>query len=344
MTRVLFLGKVREGYWGGSGSDLSSGLKNSVSFVVEMLNKNGIEAKFMQLTDNNKIDAAVTEYEPTHVILEAYWVVPSKMDVLLPLHPTVKWSVRNHSEMAFLANEGIAMEWTEGYLSRGMEIQSNSPRTVQDMATLARAWGHDPLLSTYAPNWYPLQPFDSSKQRDWLEEGIARIALFGAIRPLKNHLAQAVAAIQFAETLGRRLELHINATRIEAYGNPILKNMRSLFSNTANADLIEHPWFEHDEFLDVLSGMDYSMQVSFSETFNIVSADSVNVGVPVVASLQIPWMPDWTTADPNDATDIYNTLMEAESYRYYNTWRWQQHCELQVYADVSEANWLARYQ
>jgi len=92
VTRVLFLGKTREGYWGGSGSDLSSGLKNSVSFVVQMLNKNGIDALFLQLVDNNKIDAAVATYKPTHCILEAYWCVPSKMDILLPLHPTVHWA------------------------------------------------------------------------------------------------------------------------------------------------------------------------------------------------------------------------------------------------------------
>jgi len=245
--------------------------------------------------------------------------------------------------MAFLANESIAMEWTQGYMSRGMEIQSNSPRTVEDMRTLARALGCDPSLSTYAPNWYPVQPFDSTKLLAWQEEGIAKIALFGAVRPLKNHLTQAVAALKFAEQLGRRLELHINATRVEGYGAPALKNLRSLFSNTPNATMIEHPWLEHDEFLDVLRGMDYSLQVSFSETFNIVSADAASSGVPVVASAQIPWMPPWAAADPNEAEHIVSTLMKAESGRVNNVWRWNQWAGLSWYCDDSERNWLARY-
>ena len=43
-----------------------------------------------------------------------YWLV-SKFEVLQKLHPNVKWIVRLHSEIPFIANEGIAMDWIYEY-------------------------------------------------------------------------------------------------------------------------------------------------------------------------------------------------------------------------------------
>ena len=58
------------------------------------------------------------------------------------------------------------------------------------------------------------------------------IGAYGAIRPLKNQLLQALAAIKFAESIGKTLRFHINITRIENNGDPVLKNLRNLFSNS----------------------------------------------------------------------------------------------------------------
>src|SRR5580765_5048363 len=188
LPRILFCLKFRESYWGVIGSDLSSGLKNSVSFIIQMLRNNGIIAKLVQLRDNNAIDKAIHEFKPTHVILEAYWVVPEKLDVLMPKWPHIHWAVRNHSEMAFLANEGMAMHWTAGYLKRGVEVMNNSPRAVRDMTILAQSFGDQcASLVTYAPNWYPV-PAYKFRQRHWPADDAVRIGCFGSIRPLKNHL------------------------------------------------------------------------------------------------------------------------------------------------------------
>lgn len=97
---------------------LSTGLKNSVTFVVNMLNRAGIESKLETAVDNNCIDRMVKAYKPTHVVIEAYWVVPEKFDILQKLHPKVKWIIRNHSEMPFLSNEGSAIGWTLEYVKR----------------------------------------------------------------------------------------------------------------------------------------------------------------------------------------------------------------------------------
>src|ERR1017187_3457174 len=105
-TRVLFVLKRREDYAiddSYSGKGISTGLLNSATFVKDMLLIQGLDSELVVVTDNNGIDAEVSRYKPTHVIIEALWVVPEKMDELVALHSTVTWIIRYHSEAPFLA-------------------------------------------------------------------------------------------------------------------------------------------------------------------------------------------------------------------------------------------------
>ena len=52
------------------------------------------------------------------------------------------------------------------------------------------------------------------------------------------------------------------------------------------------------------------MQVSYSETFNIVGADQISMGVPLLGSKEIPWIPEQYTAEPNDLKEIIQGLHE----------------------------------
>ena len=64
----------------------------------------------------------------------------------------------------------------------------------------------------------------------------------------------------------------------------------------------------HNEFLDLLKQMTASMQCSYSESFNIVAADSVVNGVPVVTSPAISWVNRLCQADPNATEDMVSKL------------------------------------
>jgi hypothetical protein len=56
--------------------------------------------------------------------------------------------------------------------------------------------------------------------------------------------------------------------------------------------------------------MDIGLQVSFSETFNIVGCDILSQGVPIVCSHDIPWSTNKTyNATPTDSVDIINRLL-----------------------------------
>jgi len=144
--RVLFILKRHECY--GSGLDRSSGLQNSAEFVSEMLVAAGLESKTVTVVDNNDVDREVSRYRPDVAMIEALWIVPEKFDVLKRLHPNVKWVVRVHSKLPFLAHEGCALGWLRGYGSRGVVIAPNSDVMCRDLAGLN-------LQPVYLPNCYP---------------------------------------------------------------------------------------------------------------------------------------------------------------------------------------------
>jgi hypothetical protein len=133
------------------------------------------------------------------------------------------------------------------------------------------------------------------------------VGCFGAIRPMKNQVLQAIAAQRFADRLGKRLVFHINADRLENGGEPVLKSLRAIFA-AGDHELREHPWYDHDAFLGLVLSMDLVCQVSFSETFCIVAADAASEGVPIVCSPEIPWASSLFTADPTNSEDIADKM------------------------------------
>ena len=117
LPKVLFILKRRSDYNAIEHSNikLSTGLYNSAEYMNTMLNESGIESHIVVVVDNNCIDREVTKYNPTHVVIEALWVVPDKFEVLHKLHPKVNWIIRLHSEIPFIANEGMAIDWLFKY-------------------------------------------------------------------------------------------------------------------------------------------------------------------------------------------------------------------------------------
>jgi len=317
-TRVLFICKKRKHPYELSESEndnsikgekmlKSSGLLNSAKFVSDMLNENGVESKVVDVVDNNSIDKEVHIFKPDYVIIEALWVVPEKFAVLTKLHPKVKWIIRLHSEIPFLANEGIAFDWIYEYQKyRNVYIGVNSTDAFQVFDNLM-----DKKLY-YLPNYYPIKNIKSESEDDCekkKKKSVINIGCFGAIRPMKNQLQQAIAAIEFGDVLGKTIHFHINSERIEGRGEPILRNIRALFKNNPKHKLIEYAWLDHKDFIKEVKKMDIGMQVSFSETFNIVTADFVSNNIPVVVSPEIDWVSNFFKANPNSNKDIVNKLL-----------------------------------
>jgi hypothetical protein len=354
-TRILFILKFREvakdvdkieETWAPK-KGLSSGLLNSAGFVNSMLqtfDKNDIVSEIIQVNDNNDIDREVTKFKPNIVIIEAYWVVSSKFEVLTKLHPNVKWIIRNHSNIPFLANEGIAFGWTLEYVKfPTVYVSCNHIDALIDVRNLIRSafpeWTNDFVDNkiVFLPNYYPIKKVEKKvydNNRDSID-----IGCFGAIRPLKNHMIQALAAIEWARVNKKYLRFHINGNRVEGNGAPILKNLRETFSRLPNAELIEHGWLDHTPFLELVKTMDLGLQVSVTETFNIVCADFISQGIPVVASREIHWVDErlhvQNITNSLDIIKVMDLALESNTWKVYD----QSVEQLSLHSENAKKQW-----
>jgi hypothetical protein len=274
--------------------------------LVEALRSRGVRASSVAVVDANDIDREVHKHNPTLVIIEAFWVTAAKMREIMSLHhhKQRKWVVRSHSKIPFLATEGVAVDWMLDYAELGKQfpltLSSNSLEPTHTFSQLIDAQvGHLPNIyyKEHVPCNYTPDPTT------------LHVGCFGALRILKNQLQQACAAIVWAKQQAIPMSFHINHTRQEGPdANTVYKSLRALFAHTPSATLVEHAWLSHDHFLRLVGCMDVVMQVSYTETFNIVAADAAHMRVPLVVSPEISWVPREFHCDPNSNEDIVEAL------------------------------------
>ncbi len=341
MSRYLFILKRREDYSTDPSYSYSyqaaTGMWNSAKFVVNALVEAGREAEVVMVEDANQIDAEVVAYNPTHIFIEGLWVTPAKFTELKALtrHAGRQWFIRIHSEIPFLATEGIAMGWIEQYLQQGVYVAPNAPRAHQQISWYAASAGLDQeLLVPYLPNIYPTT-FDAIEGLDTSTKTVLDVGCFGAFRPLKNHLQQVFVAARFAESLGLPLRFHTNE-RYDQGGSPVAKNVDEALS-AIGAEHVLHQWEDRETFLQSLRDVDLLLQVSMSETFNIVAADATLVGRPILVSSEVPWAYP-VFGDPQNVDDCLEKLQLI--YRSKEFFINKNRIGLRRYSETSLRRWL----
>jgi hypothetical protein len=302
-----------------------------------MLHAAGIRARVVQVTDNNDIDREVFDYRPSHVFIEALWVVPEKFAVLRSLHPGVKWIVHLHSDLPFLATEGVALEWIRAYLDLNVVVAFNILRAAAALTELVGQFGRGRNI-VLLPNFYPL-----TKPHKWFDPSrrtpVVDVGCFGAIRPLKNQLVQAVGAMRFAERHRKVLRFHVNSTRCEQNGDQILRNLKALFRGTHH-QLVEHGWLTHPDFLDLMEDMDVALAISFTETFCITAADAVSASVPLLCSSELPWASELSIVHRETDSDAIASRMDGLSLEVKNQMNWQNRINLHNHSARARKLWL----
>lgn len=345
MSRSLFILKRREDYSQdqiySSSYQIATGMYNSAKFVVDELEHGGRESSVVLVIDGNDIDRVVSAYQPTHVFVEGLWVVPTKFQELMSIgrHSGIKWHARIHSEIPFLSSEGVAMEWIAEYLRIGVFVSPNAPRAHEQLKWLAtKMLGKEQaeIQVPYLPNCYPVNFADYPLNMEDSDGEYLDIACFGAYRPLKNHLQQAFVALRYADEHGKKLRFHTNG-RIDADGNRAARNVQSLL-NAAGAELVLHIWENREIFLNSLKNVDVLLQLSVSETFNIIAADATLVGTPMLVSKEISWAYP-TYGDPQSVADClrkFQLIMNNKQF-FINGNR----AGLNIYASASRRRWLS---
>jgi hypothetical protein len=131
-------------------------------------------------------------------------------------------------------------------------------------------------------------------------EGSLRLGLFGACRILKNGLTAAAAAASLAATLRVPTELYVSESN---------HAMRELCEGVPNLKVVATGWLPWAKFRQIVGHMHLLLQPSFTESFNVVTADGVHQGVPSVVSDAIDWAPARWQANPDDAEDLVRVAL-----------------------------------
>ena len=99
------------------------------------------------------------------------------------------------------------------------------------------------------------------------------------------------------------LELWINSGRDEG-GDGTIRSMKEMFAVTKHAKVIDAGWQSWHNHRKNVSLMDLLISCSYTESFNMVTADGVAEGVASVVSDAIDWAPEHWRAKADDVLDM----------------------------------------
>jgi hypothetical protein len=284
----------------------TGGLAANALHTVGVLRKMGVPADMQAVRNVAELRKFLEQDgDITHVVIEAVWVKVDELARLATEHPTVVFVVRAHSKIGFLQVEPEAIPIIRGIISLSMSVRnihfsSNNEEFCQSLEDV-----YGPSL--FLPNLYDL---DESPPRQRSSDGPLRIASFGASRLLKLHPNAALAALQIARRLGRKLEFFINTDNTPG-SESVRSTIKNLIADIPWARLVQVPWQDSAEFKSTIASMDLVCQLSCTETFCLVAADAVASGVPVVVGPAITWAPENFRVEIDDTSHATTIGMHA---------------------------------
>ena len=279
-----------------------TGLQVSSINIAKVLKDNDIDVLMYPVSDVEGLDVLIAKYSPTHVVLCAFWLPTNEVAALISRNPYITFAVNCHSNIAFLQSEANAIASIRSL----MDLEQSSPNfhlagnSRAFASSVQNAWQ---MPCTYLPNLYFLDDVERSYRPRWTG-GTLRIGAFGVLRPLKNPTVSAIAALEIATNLGTDLEFYINVGRTDGWGERTLAAVRAIFKGLPYGILKEIQWQDWSAHRRLVRHMHLLLQPSFSETFNIVTADGAAEGVPSVVSHAIEWAPGKWQANPESTNDV----------------------------------------
>jgi len=280
------------------------GLGVSALNTAKVLKAHGVAAEVHAILGARDIDALLkSRPDATHVVISAPWIQAADIaGILLRPWPNVEFSINCHSNVGFLQADPNGVRLIRQYAdleqgSLNLKLAANSRKGT--------AWLRDAYQCPCQnlPNLYYLDYSVISKRPLW-RGGIMRIGAFGATRPLKNLMSAAGAALQIANAEKADVEFWVNGGRQEGGGNTVISAMREMLSGLGNIQLMQANWASWPEFRDLVRRMHLLINASYTESFNMVTADGVAEGVPSVTSDAIDWVPSYWHAPVDDTSSI----------------------------------------
>lgn len=337
--RVLICHRAPSGSHGTPGPYHTGGLAANANHSEAVLQEMGYTAFVRRVASFSELERCVEDLGPTHVIIEAVWVTIPELERLTQKFKHTEFVVRAHSKIGFLQVEPEAV-----LLMKRIIDLSNRQRNVKFATnnldfyySLVAVYG--PAL--YLPNLYDLKGAPPRRPKRRLDgRETLKMASFGASRLLKLHPDAALAAMRTARVLDRDLEFYVNTDRTPG-GDSVRKTIRNMFADHPRVSLVELPWQDPHTFRHTIRDMDLVYQLSATETFCLVAADAVAVGVPLVASPAISWLsrdhvnPDDTSSVTSESVKALTRPKAYSDRQYDDLTRWEADARL-VWRDYLE--------
>ncbi len=278
------------------------GLGVSALNTCKVLRRGGVIADVWPVVNAKDLRDRLQRDPATHVVISAPWLPSSDIQDLVMTHSSTRFAVNCHSNVGFLQADSNGVRLVREAME--VEMAAHNFHLAGNSAKFCK-WVRSAYTRpcTYLPNLYYLET-DALPWRPLYTGGTLRIGAFGATRPLKNFMSAAGAALEITHRYKANLELWLSAGRTEGGGDTILRSARAMLDGLPNVKLVENGWQSWPKFRQSVAHMHLLLQPSYTESFNMVTADGVAEGVPSVVSHAIDWAPEHWKAMMDDVLDI----------------------------------------
>jgi hypothetical protein len=280
------------------------GLGVSALNTAKVLQQNGIYADVWPILGAKDLAARIagTNPKPSHVVIGAPWIPALDLQAYLVFRfPAIQFTVVCHSNVGFLQNDPQAIKnFREDLdLEQGSLNFKAAGNSIRFSTWIQQSYAR-PCL--WLPNLYFLDNLAPVYRKPW-SGGTLKIGAFGAVRPLKNLLSAAAATLEIGNDLHTDVEFHISVGRVEG-GSTVVRAIDAMLGGVPAIKLVKDEWYRWPQFRHLIRSMHLLMQPSYTETFNMVTADGASESVPSVVSDAIEWAPRYWQADVDDPLDI----------------------------------------
>jgi hypothetical protein len=290
----------------------SVGLAVAAKKTAEELNQHGIRTYVVGVKDNVELLQSILFHNGkrakegkgplTHCVIMAPWITPLDLKALVNYFPDMEFTVKSHCNVAALYGDyrGIGNFRQYADLMNDLPNLSVSGNSRSFTQWFSEAYGVNTFL---LPDLYSSRGHHEGKVR--FSSQPLRLGAFGALRPEKNIPSAVAAGLLIQNRLQVPVSFHINQGG-ESEGKAIVNTIEQMSQAIPGFDVVKHRWMPWEKFSELVRTMDLLFQPSFTESFNIVTADGVVMGVPTVVSDAVRWAPKQWKANPDSPENIAN--------------------------------------
>ena len=282
------------------------GLGVAATTTQKVLRRAGVPTQVWPIKSASDLQAQLAaDSRVTHVVISAPWIPSTDLQRMTSAHPEIRFSVVCHSNVGFLQADtnGVMLMRQAMELETGTHNFNLGGNCQKFTCWVQNAYGRPCAL---LPNLYYLDEH-TNPHRPLYTGGTLRIGAFGATRPLKNLMSAAGAALELARTYKTDTELWLSSGRAEGGGETVHNAIGALLAGVPNMKLVPSGWQTWPQFRQTVGQMHLLLQPSYTESFNMVTADGIAQGVPSVVSDAIDWVPRNWQAKADDVCNIART-------------------------------------